>query len=154
MYVGDDDAHTLGSFCRVVAVLAAVCCCHGDGQQQCVVAMEEMPCRFGQNVLWPDVLYCGIALRSDNTTLWPQCIVAPMYCVFWRKLCADNTTQRFGPNVLHPMCFAGPLITQRFGHSELCPTCADNTTLWPQCIGPITQNIARIAGFGHIVLGP
>jgi hypothetical protein len=44
MYVGDDDAHTLGSWPQcVVAVLAAVCCCHGDGQQQCVVAMQEMP---------------------------------------------------------------------------------------------------------------
>jgi hypothetical protein len=45
LYVGDDDAHTVGSWPQecVIAVLAAVCCCHGDGQQQCVVAMEEMP---------------------------------------------------------------------------------------------------------------
>jgi hypothetical protein len=33
MYVGDAQG--------VVAVLAAVCCCHGDGQQQCVVAMDD-----------------------------------------------------------------------------------------------------------------
>ena len=45
LYVGDDDAHTLGSWpqeCVIAVLLAAVCCCHGDGQQQCVVAMEEM----------------------------------------------------------------------------------------------------------------
>ncbi len=57
MYVGNAQG--------VVAVLAAESCCHGDGQQQCVVAMEEMP---GYPLA---TMYCS---RSDNITL------ATMYC--------------------------------------------------------------------------
>ena len=119
--------------------------------QQCVVAMQEMPeplatmyctqCVF--NVFWPQCIAARFGhnvLRaicfwhnacSDNTTLWPQCIVASSALI----------TQRFGHNVLRavittlwPQCIGPitPLATMR----------VVITTLWPQCIGPITQCIA------------
>ena len=121
MYVGDARC--------VVAVLAAVCCCHGDGQQQCVVAMEEMTCRtqplatmyctqcvfgkhllrltlalvtqrFGHNVLHKNThTHTAVAY---NTTLWPQSI-APKHTQTGPHVAREDfITQRFGHNVLHP----------------------------------------------------
>jgi hypothetical protein len=94
MYVGDAQGG--------VAVLAAVCCCHGDGQQQCVVAMEEMPAGSDNTTLWPQECIAQKHTHTAvayNTTLWPQCIAPKHTQTVARE---DFITQRFGHNVLHP----------------------------------------------------